>query len=106
MAKKPKEDREEEPRTKIEAEKMYADLMTPPGKKNKKPPKEEGAVSRFGKYLKGKAGEMGENYKSVDKYYKEKWKTKDLQEQIKKKKRQSKIARLKAEGRRLRDKKK
>jgi hypothetical protein len=100
-------DKKNEPRTKIQADLMYAEWLKggkkgPNPRKPKPKPKEEGAVSKFGKYLKGtlKGGTM----KDVDKYFAEKWKQRALKKEIEEKKKKGKIKRLKAEGRKKRQK--
>lgn len=49
-------------------------------------------------------GKRGGTMKDVEKYFAEKWKQKDLQEKIEKRKKQAAIARAKAKGRKMREK--
>lgn len=105
-----KKDRSDEPKTKIEAELQYAAWLRGgkkgpnPRKPKPPPPKEEGAVSKFGKYLKGKFKDRG-SMKDVDKYFAEKWKQKAMKKEIEEKKKKGKIKRAQAKGRKLREKK-
>jgi hypothetical protein len=105
-AKQMSSEEEKAPGTKIEAEARYQESASGIGFKPKpKPkPKEPGAVTKFGRYLKGKAKDIGETYKATDKYFAEKWKQESLKKEIEEKKKKAKIARLKAKGRKMRNK--